>query len=127
MLPATLLQIAAPIVAQKIADGFTGNTPPPPTEAATPPDGDNILREIMDHEKSKASVRPAMMRASGNVTIASALCYIFAAFAPMFFDSISLEHSTHAMEALLYVMGGGAGLYGYTHTVRSVEKAKGAA
>lgn len=93
--------------------------PPGPMDAVV-----GMAREYFDHEKSKAKVRPAVMKMSGLFTIFASVCYVAAAVAPMF-SEVSHEDSTHAMDALIWAMGGGASFYGYKHTVRSVDKWKG--
>lgn len=139
MIPAPVIAAFAPVVADYIRKNVidtpittTGGATAPPSTAAAPvasPTTEMLTGAVtdwLDHEKKKGSVRPRMMAASGATTIVSAVCYLVAAFAPMLGMS-SLEHSAHAMEALLYVMGGGAAFYGYKHTVRSVDKSKGTA
>ena len=149
MIPPSVAAAVAPVLIDKFVDKVFGGAASPPAvthpggkdapvptpEASAPnaaPPGVNpgvetalgLAREYFDHEKSKAAVRPAIMKMSGRFTIAASLCYVAAAFGPAF-GLMTVEHSTHAMEALLWAMGGGASFYGYKHTVRSVDKWKG--
>ena len=134
MIPAQLLAIAAPIVAEKIADRFksTASTQTD-AHAQTPPPtgGDDILEQIMSHEKSKASIRPAMMLATGRLSIWSAVMAAVAAalhaIGPNFSLEIEREAAEFVVNTLLIIAAGGGTAYGYKHTVRSVDKAKGTA
>lgn len=150
MIPPSVAAAVAPVLINRFVDkvlGGAASTPAvkthvgkdaptpiqqPPAPDATPPGVNTgmetalgLAREYFDHEKSKAAVRPAVMKMSGVFTIFASVCYVLAAFAPGV-GAMTVEHSTHAMEGLLWAMGGGASFYGYKHTVRSVDKWKGA-
>lgn len=147
MIPAPVLAAVAPAIIDKFADKILGgataspaintstgtlhpheqlNTTAGPAIAPGLAPLVDMVGEYFNHEKKKASVRPAAMQASWQFTVVAAACYVAAAFAPGL-GLMTLEHSTHAMDALLWVIGGGAGFYGYKHTVRSVEKMGGKA
>ena len=139
MIPPAVVAALAPVVIDK----FFGDAPEPAPQTGTydpdaPPTADpprpapsaahpaaapvmGMVREYFDHEKTKAAVRPSIMKMSGQFTIFSAVCYVVAAFAPMT-GLVTIEQSNHAMDGLLWAMGGGASFYGYKHTVRSVDK-----
>ena len=86
---------------------------------------ENVVERVFAHEEKKAGVRPAMMKGTGNLTIASGIAYIIAAFMPAAgIDPVAAEFAT---EALLYIFGAGGTLYGLGHGARSVEKMTGKA
>ena len=78
----------------------------------------------MAHQKAKASVRPKIMKMSGQFTIASGVLYVVAAMLPFWdpADPSLVAVSEHACEMLMWAFGGGSVFYGAKHVSRSVEK-----
>ena len=86
---------------------------------------ENVVERVFALEERKSSVRPKMMKATGNLTLASGVAYIIAAFMPA--AGIDPAAAEFATEALLYIFGAGGTLYGLGHGARSVEKMGGKA
>ena len=103
-------------------NGASATTPPPPI----PDPVIGMVREYFDHQKKKASVRPAIMRGMGNMTLlkmaVSAGLAITHAFVPHIVTAEALET---AVAVLMLGAAGTGGTYLYGHTTRSIEKAKG--
>lgn len=148
MIPPQAFAILAPIVGdvlrKHLEDTPTtiGGATAPPGAASQPPTAapsssptvDMLTGAAVDwlsHEKAKASVRPAMMRATGRLSIGSAIMAAAAAALPaiaqMFGKEIDPEAVEFLVNTLLLIAAGGGTAYGYKHTVRSVDKAKGTA
>ena len=125
MIPAPILAALAP----KVADYVLGKSK---REEGEPP---SILETAVDamfsHEKSKASIRPLMMKLTGWTAVAVAFAGLVAAMSPlvgyMIDKPVPQELADAAVSNLLMIFGGtGAGYLGM-HGARSVEKSKGAA
>ena len=119
MLPPQVLGALAPLISAAI----TGKG----KDAALPAAVETLLTETIDHEKSKAAVRPQMMRRMGNLTILQTVVISAIGVAYAFGGIADWER---ALGAAL-IIGGGAGVSGgsylYGATKRTVEKVKGAA
>ena len=88
----------------------------------------DMLAGTADHERRKASVRPAILRATGVTAIIIANAGVFAALAPVIPGlDVSQETSDAMCMNLLYLFGAVGGAYGVGAGKRTVEKMKGAA
>lgn len=126
------LPITGPLLAAfapAIIDHFTGKgtkAKPAIPEAVLETLAD-VTKQAADHEHAKASVRPAIMRRMGNLTLlqtavvgAIGVCYAF---------GWGIEDWERAAGAAMIVTGGAGvsgGSYLWGHTARSIEKNKGA-
>ena len=153
MIPPQLLAAIAPVAVEHIAKALasppqttTGAATLHPDEAvvgrpaaapAQSPTADMLAGVAVDwwaHEKRKSSVRPAMMLATGRLSLGSAimaaLASTFPAWATAAFGmdiEVAREAADYMVNTLLLIAAGGGTAYGYKHTVRSVDKAKGTA
>ena len=117
MIPAPILAALAPVV----IDTLTGKA----KEKAGGPVGDavaNLLTETIGHEKRKASVRPTIMKLTGQTSIIIAVAGVVAALSPLL--GVPQETSNAMVKNLLMLFGAVGGTYAYKHTIRSVDKAK---
>ena len=130
MIPAPILSIVAPLIADaiskpkakaKVKEGLLGDA----VEDSETPIG-SLIREAIDVEKAKSSVRPRTMRQVWLSTILTKIAYIAIAAAPGFTE-MSLETSSHALDYILYLLGGQVSYLGYAHGTRTIEKVKGKA
>ena len=124
MFPPALIAALAPV----LIDKMTGKAKAKAKAANAPQETDvleSLLTEHFEHEKKKASIRPAVMRHTGRLTIGSGLAYMAASFAPMS-GYVTIEAAQFAVDSLIWLFGGGAGTYLATHAARTVEKNKGA-
>ena len=151
-IPASVLKLVAPVLINRFANtvlggasspesivnAATGNitgSPQPTDDALTaaklaapldvPAPVLGMVREYFDHQKDKASVRPAITRRMGNATLLNAAVTVGLAVCHAF-GAIEAEALFNAAMVLAGVATGTGGTYLYGHTTRSIEKAKGA-
>ena len=88
------------------------------------PDGavGGFVQQIFDHEKQKASVRPMMMKRTGQVSILIAVAGVVAALSPLF--GVEQETSNAIVQNLLLLFAGTGGAYTVQHGIRSYDKGK---
>lgn len=142
-IPLSVLKLAAPVLINRFADTVLGGATSTPAvrmhpdqhaselpKQAAPPPLDlepalGMVREYFDHQKEKASVRPAIMRRMGNATLLNAAVAAGLAVAHAF-GAVEAEALFNAAMVLAGAATGTGGTYLYGHTTRSLEKAKGA-
>ena len=135
-IPASALKIFAPLVIDKFAERVFGGTTAAPAvdtgtaaPAAAPPGAPDpvvgMVREYFDHAKTKASVRPQIMRRTGNVMLLNYVVMAGVALARAC-GAIDAQEMWDALTALGLIATGTGGTYLFGHTARSIEKAKGA-
>lgn len=123
MIPGWLLPIAAEAVTGAVKKKF----------ADSGKDGEggiveDALESLFTHEKSKASIRPLMMRLTGFTSILVAVAGVVAALAPIIPGwNVEQETSDAVVTNLLYLFGATGGGYVTMHGTRAAEKMSGKA
>ena len=86
---------------------------------------ESVVERVFAHEERKSSVRPKMMKATGQTTLLLLLLSAAAHASHLFGgDAAAAEQVGNN---LFYLAGGGGAIYGFGHGARSVEKMGGKA
>ena len=121
MIPPALITALAPLV----VDAVKGKAKDagPVGEAVA-----DMLAGSADHERRKASVRPAILRATGVTAIIIALAGVVAALSPIIPGIMASQETSDSMCMNLLMLFGAVGTaYGFGAGKRTIEKVKGAA